>query len=778
MSDQEFSVKSLVKKRDGSFVPVCLQEIQDRITVLSKNLQVNPVTIALRVCESLTNEIETSQIDLITSEACMEFYTTHTDYETLAVRILLDDMNKTFPSKFSDCMRVINDTGRLSKDYYEAVRLYGSHLDEIIQTNDDANLSFFGLKTLINNKYLMMNSKGETCEKPCQMWLRVAVGIHLHQLTHISSRSFLNMVTKTYSMLQKRLYTHATPTLFNAGTTTPQFASCFLMALNDDSIEGIYSSLSEAAKISKHAGGIGLHLHNLRAKNSVIKSTGCLTDGLLPTLRVFNESSLLVRQAGKRPGSIAIYLSPDHADILDFIDLRRNRGEESKRCRDLFTGLWIPDLFMKKVSENADWHLFSPDEAPGLADVYDEEYEALYNKYVTEKRFRQTLKARDIMIKICEAQIETGTPYVCYKDAANRHSNQKNIGIIKSSNLCTEIMEVSTPERTAVCNLASICLSQFVKDDKFCFEQLEDVVRHVVYALNDVIDGTYYPLDKAQSSNIENRPLGIGVQGFATLLFILKVPFDSEEASKLNKQIFATIFYTAWDESANLAQEEEGLVYENFHGSPLEKGILHCDTWDVHLDPRYDWDALRAKVAKGVRNSLLTTIMPTASTAQICANTEACEPQTSNIYVRRTQAGEYQQVNKYLVNTLQNLGLWNKEIRNEIIRNDGSVQAIPVIPDDVKQIFKTAYELSQKIIINHAADRAPYVDQSQSMNIFMFDPTIEKVSSMHTYGWKRGLKTGMYYLRSRPRTRSQQFAIPLPGPAGSTEDETCASCSA
>ena len=758
-----------VIKRNGESVPVCLQEIQNKISSLSCDLQVDPALIAIRACESLTNGISTSQIDTISSESCMQFYTSHTDYEILAVRIILDDMKKTCKTKFSDCMYEVNQTGRLSIKFMEAVDKYKDEFDRMILESEDAHLSFFGLKTLINNKYLMINEQGYTCEKPCYMWLRVAIGVHLQ---NVMDEYFVQTVAATYSMLQKRLYTHATPTLFNAGTFSPQLASCFLMSLNDDSVEGIYSSLSEAAKISKHAGGIGIHMHNLRAKDSIIKSTGCLTDGLLPTLRVFNESSLLVKQAGKRPGSISIWLSPDHCDIMDFIDIRRNRGEESQRCRDLFSGLWIPDLFMRMVSEDGDWHLFSPDEAPGLADVYGVEYEQLYTKYVSEQRYRQSLKARDIMVKICESQIETGTPYMCYKDAANRHSNQSNIGVIKSSNLCTEIMEVSTPERVAVCNLASICVSQFVSEGTadFDFPALEAVVRQVVRALNDVIDGTYYPLEKARLSNFENRPLGIGVQGWATLLFKLQLPFDSEGAMQLNKQIFATIYYTAWDESANIAQRDG--PYPNFETSPLSEGILHCDTWNVHLDERFDWEALRRKVAKGVRNSLLTTIMPTASTAQICGNTEACEPQTSNIYVRRTQAGEYEQVNKYLVKALQDLNLWNKDTRHEIIRNDGSIANITSIPDHIKRIFRTAYELSQKVLINQAADRAPYIDQSQSMNIFMFDPSIEKVSSMHAYGWKKGLKTGMYYLRSRPRSKSQQFAIPL-------EPQTeCASCSA
>jgi len=762
-----------VTKRNGTLVPVCLQEIQNKITNLALEdpvLEVDPARVAIRVCESLTNGISTSEIDIISAESCMEFYTAHTDYETLAVRIILDDMNKTYKCTFSECMSAVNQTGRLSDAFYETVKLYRLEFDKMVCQNEDKKLSFFGLKTLINNKYLMLDTKGDTCEKPCYLWLRVAIGIHLHLVESSSSHNFLNKVENTYKTLQKRLYTHATPTLFNAGTFNPQFASCFLMSLNDDSVEGIYSSLSEAAKISKHAGGIGMHMHNLRAKDSIIQSTGCLTDGLLPVLRVFNESSLLVKQAGKRPGSISIWLSPDHCDIIDFIDIRRNRGEESKRCRDLFSGLWIPDLFMKRVSEDGDWYLFSPDEAPGLADVYGNEYELLYDQYVAEKRYRKQVKAREIMVKICESQIETGTPYMCYKDAANKHSNQKNIGVIKSSNLCTEIMEVSTPERIAVCNLASICLSQFSDEGNFDFTALETVVRQIVHALNDVIDGTYYPLEKAKLSNLQSRPLGIGVQGWATLLFKLKLPFDSDQAMQLNKQIFATIYHTAWDESANIAQTDG--PYPDFANSPLSKGILHCDTWNVPLDERYDWDALRNKVANGVRNSLLTTIMPTASTAQICGNTEACEPQTSNIYVRRTQAGEYEQVNKYLVKSLQDLKLWNKAMRHEIIRHDGSVKDIAAIPDNVRLIFRTAYELSQKVLINQAADRAPYIDQSQSMNIFMYDPSIEKVSSMHAYGWKKGLKTGMYYLRSRPRSKSQQFAIPL-------EAQTdCASCSA
>lgn len=764
------SEQMLVTKRDGTLSPVCLQEIQNKLAELAFGLDVSPARIAIRVCDSLTEQIQTAKIHEISSEACMEFYTSHMDYETLAVRIMIDNMNKICKPTFSECMHEIETTHRLSKNFLTVLQRYKSDIDAMINGSNDSELSFFGLKTLIQNKYLMSNAIGETCEKPCYLWMRVAIGIHLHKSDQETPTCFLQSIKNTYTMLQNRMYMHATPTLFNAGTHHPQFASCFLMALNDDSVEGIYSSLSEAAKISKHAGGIGIHMHNLRAKNSVINSTGCLTDGLLPTLRVFNESSLLVKQAGKRPGSLSIWLSPDHYDVLDFIDIRRNRGEESKRCRDLFSGLWIPDLFVKTVLENGVWYLFSPDEAPGLADVFGEEYEALYFKYVEEKRYRSSVQAQDIWVRICEAQIETGTPYICYKDAANRHSNQKNIGIIKSSNLCTEIMEVSSPERIAVCNLASICLSQYVLNGNFDFTKLQQVVRQVVRSLNNVIDGTFYPLEKAKFSNLRSRPLGIGVQGWQTLLFVLKLPFDSHEASELNKRIFATIYHTAWDESANMAVTDG--AYPDFEGSPLSQGILHCDTWNVTLDANFDWQSLRTKVSKGVRNSLLTTIMPTASTAQICANTEACEPQTSNIYVRRTQAGEYEQINKHLVKSLQDINMWNTSIRHEIIRNDGSVQKIESIPGAIKQLFRTSFEISQKVIINQAADRAPYIDQSQSMNIFMYDPSIEKVSSMHIYGWKKGLKTGMYYLRSRPRSKSQQFAIPL------QENVSCESCSA
>ena len=545
-------------------------------------------------------------------------------------------------------------------------------------------------------------------------------------------------------------------------------------------MDGIYSTLTECALISKHAGGIGLHVHNLRSTGSIIKSTGCKTDGLIPMLRVFNESSLLVKQAGKRPGSIAIYLSPDHADVEAFISMRLNHGEERERCRDLFSGLWIPDRFMRAVANNEQWHMFSPDDAPGLSDVFGDEYDRLYDRYVAEGKARRKTMAQDLWNKIVVSQIETGTPYMTYKDAANRHSNQSNVGVIKSSNLCTEIMEVSTPEETAVCNLASICVSQFAlkphtSDDGdddlhafFDFTGLMHTTKIVVRALNRVIDNTLYPHEKTRVSNERHRPIGIGVQGWQTLLFKLRLSFDSDAANRLNKKLFAHMYYAAWMESASLAAEYG--CYSSFRGSPLERGILHCDTWDDMLDEDLDWAALRSAVMAGVANSLLTTIMPTASTAQICGNTEACEPLTSNIYVRRTQAGEFEQVNRYLVNDLEALGLWNSGVRKAIVRNEGSVQAVAGIPDAIKERYRTAYEISQKVIIQQARDRAPYIDQSQSMNLFMYDPTIERVSSMHMYAWRKGLKTGQYYLRSRPRVRAQQFTV--------EPHAACESCSA
>eukprot|EP00965_Chrysotila_dentata_P261226 6214183-Pleurochrysis_carterae.AAC.1 len=599
-----------VVKRDGTRVSVCLSEVQEKITELSVRLDVDPCAIATRVCESLVDGIHTHEIDEISAEVAMGFYSTHPDYEDLAVRLLVDNMSRVCPPGFAECTRILHASGMVSDEYMDVVAHMGpTTLDELVLWEHEYNLSYFGLKTLIGNKYLMRQTNGVLCERPSYMWLRVAIGIHLHLLrdivdtgVNVVETAVFGDVVECVNNLAGRSYTHATPTLFNAGTPRPQFASCFLLALNSDSIQGIYGSLTECALVSKHAGGIGLHLHDLRAKGSIIRSTGCHAEGLIPVLRVFNESVMLVKQAGKRPGSIAAYMSPDHADIERFLDMRLNRGEERERCRDIFSALWIPDLFMQRVVDNGPWHLFSPDEAPGLSDVYGAEYEALYARYVEEGRFRKAIRARAVWVRLITSQIETGTPYMTYKDSANRHSNQSNVGVIKSSNLCTEIMEVSTPDRVAVCNLSSICLSRFVDDDGvFDYARLERVTRLIVRALNAMIDGSFYPLDKARASNAEMRPLGIGVQGWQTLLFKLKLPFDSEEARALNRRIFATIYYHAWDESASLARKDG--PYERFHGSPLQKGVLHCDSWvSVHggdLVDGFDWAALRLRVALG-----------------------------------------------------------------------------------------------------------------------------------------------------------------------------------
>jgi ribonucleoside-diphosphate reductase alpha chain len=787
-----------VTKRDGSREALCLQQIQDKIATLGCDLSVDVGRVALRVCDSLVDGIHTAHIDEIAAEVAMEFYTTHTDYERLAVRILVDNMHRVCPPAFAACVRQLYEDGRVSDEFYTACRGAEVFLESLIDRTADARLSFFGLKTLINNRYLLRTQHDSLCELPCYMWMRVVVGVFGNNVEDNRTA-----IRDCYMLLSDRMYTHATPTLFNSGTGNPQFASCFLLALNEDSIEGIYESLGEAAKISKHAGGIGIHMHNLRATGSIISSTGCKTEGLIPTLRVFNESSLLVKQAGKRPGSIAIYLSPDHLDVEKFIDMRRNHGDDREHCRDLFSALWIPDKFMRAVTNDEVWHMFSPDTSPGLADVWGDEYDVLYDRYVAEGRHHKTIRARDLWQRIISAQIETGTPYLLYKDSVNLHNNQKNIGVIKSSNLCTEITEVSTPREIAVCNLASICLSRFFikpfpspanpdtahNEDKLAdtlsacvdFDGLRHTTATVVRALNSVIDTTFYPVEKARVSNLRHRPLGVGVQGWATLLFKLKLEFDSDAAYRLNKMIFAHIYFAAWSESAVLARIHG--AYDSFEGSPLQAGVLHADTWSDELEQGLDWTTLRAQVRQGVRNSLITAIMPTASTAQICNNTECIEPQTSNLYVRRTQAGEFQQVNQYLVKDLEELGLWSLRTKDAIIANEGSVAKISGIPDEIKNRYKTAYELSQKVIIRQARDRSPYIDQSQSMNLFLCDPRPEQVSSMHLFAWKAGLKTGQYYLRSRPRARPTQFTIEKHPPVHrekrvTCDGEVCESCSA
>ena len=762
-----------VKKRDGKLEAADLAQIQARITALSSDLCVDASLVAQKTIASLIDGILTSELDGIAAKVCMELYVSSTDYERLATRLIVSNLHKENCRSFSENVEILFSADGVTPDFVEIVRKNAEILDDIAwkARDTDYNLTFFGLTTLISNKYLLRVNEN-VCELPCQMYLRVAIAI---------CQPSIAFILQVFGALSRQEFSFGTPTLFNAGTHHSQFASCFLMQLQDDSVDGIYETLWQAAKISKHAGGIGLHMHNLRGKDAFIKSTGCKAQGLMPVLRVFNESSRLVHQSGKRPGSIAIYLSIDHVDVVDFIEMRKNSGDEDARCRELFSGLWVCDKFMQAVQDNAPWFLFSPDTAPFLNDVYGAAYDSLFDKYVEEKRYVKQISARDLWLKLIRAQVETGTPYMLYKDAVNRHSNQSNIGVVKSSNLCTEIVEVSGPSDIAVCNLASLCLSKMVKDAEIDFERIDVTVRLMVRSLDQIIDRTFYPLKKAEHSNKKTRPLGIGVQGLQTLFYHLRVPFDSPKARDLNKRIFGQIYYSAWDESADLAATFG--PYPAFHDSPLASGILHCDTFETTL-PDLDWDTLRAKVKLGVRHSMLTCIMPTASTSQICGNTESIEPMASNLYVRRTLAGEFVCLNQFLIRDLEARQLWSERMKLKLIAAEGSVQNIVEIPDDVKALYKTCYDLSQKVLMDLAADRQPFIDQSQSLNLFLEDPKVDNVSAMLLYGWKKGLKTGLYYLKTRPKAAAAKFVVPprdtkgAPTPDVCSRDATCEACSA
>jgi ribonucleoside-diphosphate reductase alpha subunit len=665
--------------------------------------------------------------------------TEHPDYEVLATRIVASNLQKLCPKTFTDAMVLLHTNGIVSDHFMKCLSL---ELDGVIDHSRDYDFGYFGLKTL-QRGYL---NKGET---PQYLFMRVAVGIHGDDLPRVK---------ETYNLMSQKYFTHATPTLFNAGTNRPQMSSCFLVAMKDDSIEGIYDTIKECAQISKWSGGIGIHCSNIRANGTLIKGTNGVADGIVPMLRVFNNTARYVNQGGgKRKGSFAVYLEPWHADVMEFLDLRLNQGDEEARCRDLFTALWIPDLFMEKVEKDEDWHLMCPHECPGLPDVYGEQFNELYRTYVAQGRYKRVVKARQVWDAMLKSQIETGTPYMGYKDSVNAKSNQKNIGVVKSSNLCTEIMEVSGPDETAVCNLASLCLPTFVKDGEFDFDELGRVTRVVTRNLNRVIDKNYYPTEAARKSNMRHRPIGIGVQGLADVFQMLGLPFDSKKARWLNKEIFEWIYHEALTESCQLA-EEEG-PYETFQGSPASQGILQPDMWGPEFKK---YDIIREMVkTHGLRNSLLVAPMPTASTAQIMGNNEAFEPYTTNIYLRRTLAGEFVVVNKHLVRDLQKIGKWNPQIKNEIIRAGGSVQGLDGIPETIKNIYRTVWEIPQKSIIDMAADRGAYIDQSQSLNIFMENPTVAKLTSMHFYGWKKGLKTGMYYLRTRAKAKPQQVTVPV-----------------
>ncbi|KOF03825.1 ribonucleoside-diphosphate reductase subunit alpha [Roseivirga seohaensis] len=753
----------LVVKRDGRHESVKFDKITARIDKLSYGLDpafVEPVEVAKKVIEGLYDGVSTLDLDNLAAEIAATMTVKHPDYAKLAARIAISNLHKTTSKSFSNTMKrlytyVDPKTGEnaplISKETYGIVKANAATLDSNIIYDRDFSYDYFGYKTL--ERSYLMKIDGKIVERPQHMLMRVAVGIHGEDI---------EKAIETYNLLSEKWFTHATPTLFNAGTPKPQLSSCFLLTMKDDSIDGIYDTLKQTAKISQSAGGIGLSIHNVRAKGSYIKGTGGVSNGIVPMLRNFDMTARYVDQGGgKRKGSFAIYMEPWHADIFDFLDLKKNHGKEELRARDLFYALWISDLFMKRVENNEEWTLFCPNEAPGLADCYGEEFERLYEKYEREGKGRKTVKAQDLWFEILESQIETGTPYMLYKDSANKKSNQKNLGTIKSSNLCTEIIEYTAPDEVAVCNLASLALPKFVNEEtgKYDFQALYDVTYVATKNLNKVIDVNYYPVEEAKNSNMRHRPIGLGVQGLADAFILMRMPFDSPEARKLNKDIFETIYFAAMTASKDLAKVEG--PYQTFKGSPVSKGIFQYDMWGVTPDSGlWDWDNLKKEVKKhGVRNSLLVAPMPTASTSQILGNNECFEPYTSNIYTRRTLSGEFIIVNKHLMKDLIELGLWNDNMKNKLIAAKGSVQAIPEIPQHIKDLYKTVWEISQKSIIEMSADRGAYICQSQSLNIHIQDPNFGKMTSMHFYAWKKGLKTGMYYLRSRAAADAIQFTV-------------------
>jgi ribonucleoside-diphosphate reductase alpha chain len=745
-----------VIKRDGSRERVKLDKILNRVKKQCYGLDmdyIEPMEIAKKVIHGLYDGITSIELDVLAAETAAALTPTHPDYSILAARISITSLHKVTPKSFSQVIEQLYNyvdpkTGLkaplIADDVYEIVMQNAKDIDSQIIYDRDLDYDYFGFKTL--EKSYLLKLDGQPAERPQQMIMRVAIGIHKNDLAS---------AYKTYDLMSQGFFTHATPTLFNSGTRRPQLSSCFLISMHDDSIQGIYKTLSDVAQISKNAGGIGLHIHNIRGTGSYIKGTNGTSNGIIPMLKVFNETARYVDQGGgRRKGSFAVYLEPWHCDVEDFLNLRKNHGKEEMRARDLFLALWIPDLFMERVKENGDWSLFSPDEAPGLDDCYGEEFVKLYTKYESQGKAKKTIKAQDLWYKIIEAQIETGVPYILYKDAANKKSNQKNLGTIKSSNLCTEIIEYSDSKETAVCNLASIALPKFIipgKKPKYDFNALKDIAYTVTFNLNRVIDVNYYPTKETKTSNMKHRPIGIGVQGLADTFAILRIPFDSEEAKILDREIFETIYYGAMLASADLA-EKEG-AYESYKGSPLSEGLFQFDLWGETPSNKWDWNSLRDKIKKtGVRNSLLMAPMPTASTSQILGNNECFEPFTSNIYIRKTLSGEFPVVNKHLVKDLVRMNIWSESLRDKIILNNGSVQEINEIPEDLKSIYKTAWEMSQKVIIDHAAVRAPFICQSQSMNLFVQDANFAKLSSAHFYGWGKGLKTGSYYIRTKAAT--------------------------
>ncbi|MAS81065.1 MAG: ribonucleoside-diphosphate reductase subunit alpha [Legionellales bacterium] len=778
-------VKRNLQKEDVSF-----DKVLNRLKNLSDDLHINVYELAQKVCTRIYDGVNTCELDELAAYLSSSMSIDNPDYSTLASRIIISNHHKNTSPSFSETIQILynnkdihgNDSPLVSKELYEIVNKNKEKLNNYIDYQRDFLFDYFGFKTLERAYLIKINKK--IIERPQHLWMRVSIGIHGEDIKE---------VLETYDLMSKKYFTHATPTLFNSGTKRPQLSSCFLCSVNDDSISGIYDSLKEMALISKYAGGIGIHIHQVRCKGSHIRGTNGTSNGIIPMLRVFNNTARYVDQAGKRLGSIAVYLETWHNDIEAFLELKKNHGSEEERCRDLFLALWVSDLFMKRVKENKKWSLMCPDKCRGLSDVYGEEFEKLYEKYEEEGKYTKQINAQDLWFKILEAQIEQGVPYILYKDAANTKSNQKNIGTIKSSNLCAEVLIHSSPEETGVCNLASICLPTYVnvKDKKFDFEKLHSVVKVIAKNLNKVIDINFYPVEKARVSNLRHRPIGIGVQGLADVFMMLKYPFESKDAAELNKQIFETIYHGAVESSMELSKKRGEIIndilnnnsdidinkyvnefenniiktkykgaYSSFEGSPISQGLFQFDLWNEKPSDRYDWEKLRNDIKEyGIRNSLLLSPMPTASTSQIMGFNESFEPFTNNIFQRKTLSGEFIVINKYLIKQLIEKGLWNKEMKDTIILHDGSIQNIPEIDDKLKELYKTSWEIKQRVIIDMSADRGKYICQTQSLNIFMEDPDFQKLSSMHFYGHSKGLKTGSYYLRTRPKAKTQQFTI-------------------
>jgi len=765
-----------VTKRDGTREPVSFDQILQRLQRLAKGLEhVNTDLVAQKVCSQIADGIKTSDLDEFAAETCaMMQARNHPNYGKLAARIVIDNHQKLTPSTLKECVDRLAKDRLVTEDYVWDLTEYPNEVEAMIDYSRDFNFNYFGFKTL-EKGYLLRTRDGKACERPQHMWMRVA--LQLHGCFEYSTMH-LTRVKETYDALSLGYFIHATPTLFNAGTPHPQLSSCFLLTMDEDSIKGIYKTLSDCAQISKWAGGIGLALHDIRAKDSHIQGTNGKSTGLVPMLKVFNDTAKYVNQGGKRNGSFAMYLEPWHADIEDFLRLKLNTGAEEERARDLFYGLWIPDLFMERVESDGLWSLMCPAECPGLADVWGDKFKTLYESYEAAGKFRRQLPAKKLWQTILDSQIQTGAPYLCYKDAANAKSNQQNLGTIRSSNLCTEIIEFTSPTETAVCNLGSLALPRFVNDGRFDFAGLRKYTRILVRNLDIVIDKNFYPTPETRNSNSKHRPVGLGVQGLADVFALMSIPWTSEQATQLNREIFENLYFAAVEASIEIATEDLGAAnhytpigsYSSFKGSPASEGKLQFDLWEQQptQTPYLNWAELKSKVnIHGMRNSLLVAPMPTASTSQILGNNECIEPFTSNLYTRRVLAGEFVVINEYLVDRLVALGLWNADVRSQIIAQNGSIQGIQEIPQEVRDLYKTSWEIPMKTLINLAADRAPFICQSQSLNLFVAEPSYSKISSMHFYAWKKGLKTGCYYLRTKAVAKAQQFTV-----------EPCLTCTA